>query len=75
MGKMKDAHIQRLNWARDLDRIEKVVTGALREASVVEQQFFFDGEEKYSQKFFTEVTLPLHQIVAFLRNGEESNND
>lgn len=71
MSKMKDNHIKRLNWARDIDAIDRVVTDALRIASLAEQQFFFDGETKYSEKFFKQVTLPLHQIVAFLRNGEE----
>lgn len=75
MSKMKDEHIKRLNWARDLDNIEKLVTDALRAATLAEQQFFFEGEEKYSQRFFAQVTLPLHQIIAFLRDGEETNND
>jgi hypothetical protein len=74
MSKWKDEHIKRLNWAKDIDAIDRLVTDALRAAAVAEQQFFFDGEENYSKKFFEQVTLPLHQIVAFLRNGEETDN-
>lgn len=72
MSKMKDKHIQQMNWARDIANVERVVTDALRVAALAEQQFFFDGEMKYSQKFFEQVTLPLHQVVAFLREGDES---
>jgi hypothetical protein len=71
MSKLKDQHIKRMNWAKDIDAIDRLVTDALRASSLAEQQFFFDGETKYSEKFFKQVTLPLHQIVAFLRNGEE----
>jgi hypothetical protein len=71
MSKTKDLYIKRMNWAKDLDAIDRLVTDALRAASLAEQQFFLDGETKYSEKFFKQVTLPLHQIVAFLRNGEE----
>jgi len=57
--------------AIDLDNVDKLITDALRSAAMLEQQFFFDGNTEYSKKFFEQVTLPLHQIVAFLRNGEE----
>jgi hypothetical protein len=57
--------------AIELDNVDKLVTDALRAASALEQNFFFQGETEYSQKIFSQVTLPLHQIVAFLRNGEE----
>jgi hypothetical protein len=64
MGKMKQLAI-------DLDNVEKLVTDALRNAAMTEQEFFFQGDTEYSKKFFEQVTLPLHQIVAFLRNGDE----
>ena len=64
MAKMKALAI-------DLDNIDKLVTDALRAAASTEQDFFFQGETEFSKKFFEQVTLPLHQIVAFLRNGEE----
>jgi hypothetical protein len=64
MGKMKQLAI-------DLDNIDRLITDALRAAALTEQEFFFQGETEYSKKFFEQVTLPLHQIVAFLRNGEE----
>jgi hypothetical protein len=57
--------------AIELDNIDKLITDALRAAALTEQEFFFQGETEYSKKFFEQVTLPLHQIVAFLRNGEE----
>lgn len=57
--------------AIELDNVDKLVTDALRAAAALEQDFFFQGETEFSQKFFSQVTLPLHQIVSFLRNGEE----
>ena len=57
--------------AIELDNIDKLITDALRAAALTEQEFFFQGETEYSKKFFEQVTLPLHQIVAFLRDGEE----
>lgn len=64
MGRMKDLAIE-------VDNMENLVTDALRAAAELEQKFFLQGETKYSEKFFSQVTLPLHQIVAFIRNGEE----
>lgn len=57
--------------AIDLDNIDRLVTDALRAAASTEQEFFFQGDTEYSKKFFEQVTLPLHQIVDFLRNGNE----
>lgn len=66
MSKIKDLAI-------DLDNVDTLITNALHSAAALEQAFFFDGNTEYSQKFFQQVTLPLHQIVAFLRNGEEAD--
>ena len=57
--------------AIELDNIDRLVTDALRAAALTEQEFFLQGETEYSKKFFEQVTLPLHQIVDFLRNGNE----
>ena len=66
MSKMKDFAIQ-------LDNVEKLATDTLRNAAVLEQEYFLSGDSDTAQHLFEQVTLPLHQILAYLRNGEESD--
>jgi len=64
MSRLKDLAIE-------ADNVDKLVTDALRAAAELEQKFFLEGETEYYNKFFGQVTLPLHQIIDFLRTGRE----
>lgn len=66
MSKMKDLAIQ-------LDNLEALATSTLRTAAVLEQDYFLSGDSDTAQHLFEQVTLPLHQILAYLRNGEEAD--
>ena len=64
MSRLKDLAIE-------ADNVDKLVTDALRAAAELEQKFFLEGETEYYNKFFGQVTIPLHQIIDFLRTGRE----
>lgn len=66
MGKMKDQAIM-------LDNIEAMILSALRMAVDLEQDLYDNNPKGESTRFFEQVSMPLNQILDYLRNGNESD--